>query len=147
MLKEFKEFAMKGNVLDMAIGVIIGGAFGKIVSSMVSDILMPPIGLLLNRVDFPSLFINLSGQPYPSLTAAKAAGVPTINYGVFLQTIFDFVIVAFVIFLLVKQVNRLKREPKTPPAARTAKDCPYCLSSIPSKATRCAHCTAELTAA
>ena len=140
MLKEFKEFAMKGNVLDMAIGVIIGGAFGKIVTSMVSDLLMPPIGLLLNRVDFPSLFINLSGQPYPSLAAAKAAGVPTINYGVFFQTIVDFVIVAFVIFLLVKQVNRLKREPE----ARNAKDCPYCLSSIPIKATRCAHCTAEL---
>ena len=147
MLKEFKEFAMKGNVLDMAIGVIIGGAFGKIVTSLVSDILMPPIGLLLNRVDFPSLFINLSGQPYPSLAAAKSAGIPTINYGVFLQAIFDFVIVAFVIFLLVKQVNRLKREPETPPAARTAKDCPYCLSSIPIKATRCAHCTAELKAA
>jgi large conductance mechanosensitive channel len=147
MLKEFKEFAMKGNVLDMAIGVIIGGAFGKIVSSMVSDILMPPIGLLLNRIDFSSLFINLSGQPYPSLAAAKAAGIPTVNYGVFLQTIFDFVIVAFVIFLLVKQVNRLKREPETPPAAQTAKDCPYCLSSIPVKATRCAHCTSELKAA
>ena len=147
MFKEFKEFAMKGNVLDMAIGVIIGAAFGKIVTSMVSDILMPPIGLLMGKVDFPSLFINLSGQPQPSLAAAKAAGTPTINYGVFLQAIFDFVIVAFVIFLLVKQVNRLKREPEAPPAAPTTKDCPHCLSSVPLKATRCAYCTSELKAA
>jgi large conductance mechanosensitive channel len=143
MLKEFKEFAMKGNVIDMAVGVIIGAAFGKIVSSMVSDILMPPIGLLLGKVDFSSLFISLSGQSFPSLTVAKASGAPTINYGVFFQTILDFVIVAFVIFLLVKQVNRLKREP----AAPTTKDCPYCLSSIPIKATRCAHCTSEQKAA
>jgi large conductance mechanosensitive channel len=107
MLKEFKEFAMKGNVLDMAIGVIIGGAFGKIVSSLVGDVLMPPIGLLMGKVDFSCLFINLSGTPQPSLAAAKAAGAPTINYGVFLQATFDFIIIAFVIFLLVKQVNRL----------------------------------------
>ncbi|HSE59965.1 MAG TPA: large-conductance mechanosensitive channel protein MscL [Nitrospiraceae bacterium] len=117
MLKEFKEFAMKGNVLDMAIGVIIGGAFGKIVSSLVGDVLMPPLGLLLGKVDFSSLFLNLSGQDYPSLTAAKAAGAPTLNYGVFLQTVFDFVIIAFVIFLLVKQVNRLKSAPPPAPAA------------------------------
>ena len=117
MLKEFKDFAMKGNVLDMAIGVIIGGAFGKIVSSLVSDVLMPPIGLLLGKVDFSSLFLNLSGTPQPSLTAAKAAGAPTLNYGVFLQATFDFIIIAFVIFVLVKQVNRFKREaPPTPPA-------------------------------
>ena len=147
MLKEFKEFAMKGNVLDMAIGVIIGGAFGKIVTSMVSDILMPPIGLLMGKVDFSSLFINLSGQAQPSLAAAKATGTPTINYGVFLQAIFDFVIVAFVIFLLVKQVNRLKREPEAPAAAPTTKDCPQCLSSIPLKAVKCAHCTSDLKAA
>ena len=147
MLKEFKEFAMRGNVLDMAIGIIIGAAFGKIITSFVSDVLMPPIGLLMGKVDFSSLFVSLSGQPYPSLTAAKAAGAPTINYGVFFQTIFDFVIVAFVIFLLVKQVNRLKREPAAPPAAPTTKDCPYCLSSIPIKATRCAHCTSEQKAA
>ncbi len=116
MLKEFKEFAMKGNVLDMAIGVIMGGAFGKIVSSMVSDVLMPPIGLLMNNVDFSSLFINLSKQDYPSLAAAKAAGAPTLNYGVFLQAVLDFLIVAFVIFLVVKQVNRLKKEaPPAPP--------------------------------
>ena len=117
MLKEFKEFAMKGNVLDMAIGVIMGGAFGKIVSSLVSDVLMPPIGLLTGGVDFSSLFLNLSGTPQASLIAAKAAGAPTINYGVFLQATFDFIIIAFVIFLLVKQMNRFKKEaPPAPPA-------------------------------
>ena len=142
MLKEFKDFAMKGNVLDMAIGVIIGGAFGKIVSSLVSDVLMPPIGLLLGGVDFSSLFLNLSGTPQPSLTAAKAAGAPTINYGVFLQATFDFIIVAFVIFLLVKQVNRLKKP--APVAVPTTKDCPQCLSAIPIKATKCAHCTSNV---
>lgn len=114
MLKNFKEFSMKGNVLDMAIGVIIGGAFGKIVTSLVSDVLMPPLGLLMGKVDFSSLFINLSGSPQPSLTAAKAAGAPTVNYGVFLQTVFDFTIIAFVIFMLVKQINRFKKE--APPA-------------------------------
>lgn len=139
MLKEFKEFAMRGNVLDMAIGVIIGGAFGKIVSSLVSDVLMPPIGLLMGKVDFSSLFLNLSGTPQPSLAAAKAAGAPTINYGVFLQTVFDFIIIAFVIFMLVKQINRLKKP--EPAAAPTTKDCPHCLSTIPLKATKCAHCT------
>jgi len=142
MLKEFKDFAMKGNVLDMAIGVIIGGAFGKIVSSLVSDVLMPPIGLLLGKVDFSSLFINLSGTPQPSLTAAKAAGAPTINYGVFLQATFDFIIIAFVIFLLVKQVNRLKKP--EPAAVPTTKDCPHCFSTIPIKATKCAHCTSNV---
>lgn len=120
MLKEFKDFAMKGNVLDMAIGVIIGGAFGKIVSSLVSDVLMPPIGLLLGKVDFSSLFLNLSGTSQPSLAAAKAAGAPTLNYGVFLQATFDFIIIAFVIFVLVKQVNRLKREGPPPPPAPPA---------------------------
>ncbi len=120
MLKEFREFAMKGNVLDMAIGVIIGGAFGKIVSSLVSDVLMPPIGLLLGGVDFTDLFINLSGTAQPSLVAAKAAGAPTLNYGVFLQSVFDFIIIAFVIFMLVKQVNRFKKEaPPAPPAGPT----------------------------
>ena len=142
MLKEFKDFAMKGNVVDMAIGVIIGGAFGKIVSSLVSDLLMPPLGLLMGKVDFSSLFINLSGTPQPSLTAAKAAGAPTINYGVFLQATFDFIIIAFVIFLLVKQVNRLKKP--EPTAAPTTKDCPHCLSAIPIKATKCAHCTSNV---
>jgi large conductance mechanosensitive channel len=115
MLKEFKDFAMKGNVLDMAIGVIIGGAFGKIVSSLVSDVLMPPIGLLLGGVDCTGLFLNLSGTPQPSLAAAKAAGAPTLNYGVFLQTVFDFIIIAFVIFMFIKQFNRFKRE--APPAS------------------------------
>src|SRR5438093_10356837 len=120
MLKEFKDFAMKGNVLDMAIGVIIGGAFGKIVSSLVSDVLMPPIGLLLGKVDFSSLFLNMSGTPQPSLAAAKAAGAPTLNYGVFLQSVFDFIIIAFVIFMLVKQVNRFKNDaPPAPPAGPT----------------------------
>lgn len=142
MLKEFKDFAMKGNVLDMAIGVIIGGAFGKIVSSLVSDVLMPPLGLLMGKVDFSSLFVNLSGTPQPSLTAAKAAGAPTINYGVFLQATFDFIIIAFVIFLLVKQVNRLKKP--APAAAPTTKDCQHCLSAIPIKATKCAHCTSNV---
>ena len=142
MLKEFKDFAMRGNVLDMSIGVIIGGAFGKIVSSLVSDVLMPPLGLLMGKVDFSSLFINLSGTPQPSLTAAKAAGAPTINYGVFLQATFDFIIIAFVIFLLVKQVNRLKKPEPTP--APMTKDCPHCLSAIPIKATKCAHCTSNV---
>jgi len=120
MLKEFRDFAMRGNVLDMAIGVIIGGAFGKIVSSLVSDVLMPPIGLLMGKVDFSSLFINLSRTPQPSLAAAKAAGTPTLNYGVFLQSVFDFIIIAFVIFILVKQVNRFKKEaPPAPPAGPT----------------------------
>ncbi len=141
MLKEFKEFAMRGNVLDMAIGIIIGAAFGKIVSSVVNDILMPPIGLLLGKVDFSSLFINLSGQSYPSLAAAKAAGAATMNIGVFINTVIDFIIVAFVIFLVVKQINRFQRQPETAP---TTKACPYCLSTIPIKATRCAHCTSEL---
>lgn len=142
MLKEFKEFAMRGNVLDMAIGVIIGGAFGKIISSLVSDVLMPPLGLLLGKVDFSSLFINLSGTPQPSLVAAKAAGAPTLNYGVFLQSVFDFIIIAFVIFILVKQVNRFKAAPPAGPA--TTKDCPHCLSVIPIKATKCAHCTSNV---
>jgi large conductance mechanosensitive channel len=143
MLKEFREFAMRGNVVDMAIGIILGGAFGKIVSSMVSDVLMPPIGMLLGKVDFSSLFINLSGRPYPSLAAAKAAGAPTINYGVFLQTILDFVIIAFVIFLIVRQINAMSAKP-APPAPPSTKTCPYCLSEVPLKARRCAYCTSEI---
>ena len=142
MLKEFKKFALQGNVLDMAIGIIIGAAFGKIVSSLVADILMPPIGLLVGKIDFSSLFLNLSGQDYASLAAAKAAGAPTINYGVFLNNILDFVIVAFVIFLLVRQFNRLKA--KEAPAAPTTRDCPRCLSAVPLKATRCAFCTSDM---
>lgn len=144
MLKEFKEFIMRGNVLDMAIGIIIGGAFGKIITSLVNDILMPPIGVLLGGVDFANLFINLSGKPYASLADAQAAGAATINYGLFLNTIIDFVIVAFAIFLLIRAVNRMRREQETPPAAPTTKECPYCLSTIPIKATRCANCTSQL---
>ena len=147
MLKEFKEFAMRGNVLDMAIGIIIGAAFGKIITSVVNDILMPPIGLLLGKVDFSNLFINLSGQPYNTLAEAKAAGAATINYGLFLNTVIDFLIVAFVIFMLIKQVNRMNRQPEAPPAKPTTKECLYCLSAIPIKAMRCPHCTSELKAA
>jgi large conductance mechanosensitive channel len=143
VLQEFKKFALQGNVLDMAIGIIIGAAFGKIVSSLVTDVLMPPIGLLVGKIDFSTLFINLSGQSYATLTEAKAAGAPTINYGLFLNNIFDFLIVAFVIFLLVKQINRLKRK-EAPTAAPATADCPRCLSSVPLKATRCAFCTSDL---
>jgi large conductance mechanosensitive channel len=145
MLKEFKEFAMRGNVMDMAVGIIIGAAFGKIISSAVNDILMPPIGLLLGNVDFSNLFVSLSGQHFESLAKAKEAGAATINYGLFLNTILDFVIVAFVIFLLIRQMNRLKKE--APPALPNTKDCPYCMSSIPIKATRCLYCTSEVKAA
>ena len=144
MLKEFKEFAMRGNVLDMAIGIIIGAAFGKIITSLVSDVIMPPIGLLLGKLDFSNLYINLSGQPYASLVAAKAAGASTINYGLFINTVIDFIIVAFVIFLLIRQVNKLKRQPEVAVAVPTTKECPYCLSAIPVKAVRCPHCTSEL---
>ena len=142
MFKEFKEFAMRGNVLDMAVGIIIGAAFGRIITSLVNDVIMPPIGLLLGKVDFSSLFINLSGTPYASLADARKAGAAVIGYGAFLNTILDFVVVAFVIFLLIRQVNKMKREPA--PAAATTKECPYCLSVIPLKATRCGHCTAQL---
>jgi len=144
MFKEFKEFAMRGNVLDMAIGIIIGAAFGKIVSSFVADVLMPPIGLLLGKVDFSNLFINLSGQTFPSVEAAKAAGAATLNYDMFLNTVIDFLIVAFAIFLLIKQVNRLMPKKAEAPAAPTTKECPRCLSQIPIKATRCAHCTSDI---
>jgi large conductance mechanosensitive channel len=144
MLKEFKAFAMRGPVLDLAIGVIIGAAFGKIVSSLVSDVLMPPLGLVLGRVDFTNLFISLTGQSFPSLAAAKEAGAPTVNYGVFVNTIIEFLIVAFVLFLVVRQVNRMRGPAEAPPATR---DCPMCLSAVPLKARRCAHCTSELTPA
>jgi large conductance mechanosensitive channel len=142
MLKEFKEFAMKGNVLDMAVGIVIGAAFGKIVSSFVDDVMMPPIGRLVGHVDFSNMFIPLNGQHYDTLAAAKAAGAATLNYGLFLNTMINFLIVAFAVFLLVKQVNRMKRAPA--PSAPTTKECPMCLSTIPLKATKCAHCTAEL---
>lgn len=147
MFKEFKEFALQGNVLDLAIGVILGAAFGKIVSSFVNDILMPPVGLLVGNVDFSNLFINLSRQHYNTLADAQAAGAATINYGLFINTVLDFVIVAFVIFLLVRQVNRMRRkEEEAPLAEPTTKECPYCLSTIPLKAIRCPNCTSELQA-
>jgi large conductance mechanosensitive channel len=142
MLREFKEFALRGNVLDMAIGIVIGVAFGKIIASLVDDIIMPPIGLALGNVDFANLFINLSGKDYPSVAAAKAAGAATINYGIFFNTILNFLIIAFVLFLIIRQVNAMQT-PKEAPVAVT-KECPLCLSAIPVKATRCAHCTAEL---
>jgi large conductance mechanosensitive channel len=145
MMKEFKEFAMRGNVLDMAIGIVIGAAFGQIVTSFVQDVLMPPIGRLLGHVDFSNLFLNLSGTHYPSIAAAKAAGAATLNYGLFLNTVVNFLIVAFAVFLLVRQVNRLA--PKPAPAPATTRDCPYCLIAIPAKATKCGHCTSELRAA
>jgi large conductance mechanosensitive channel len=150
MLKEFKEFVLRGNVVDMAVGIIIGAAFGAIVTSLVDNIIMPPIGLLLGGVDFANFFILLKGgsppAPYASLADAQAAGAVTVNYGVFINTIISFLIIAFVMFLLIRSINRLKRKEEAPPAEPTTKECPYCLSTIPIKATRCAHCTSELTA-
>jgi len=148
MLKEFREFAMRGNVVDMAVGIIIGAAFGKIVNSLVADVIMPPIGLLLGNVDFTELYLNLSGGDYASLAAAKEAGAATVNVGVFVNTVLDFVIIAFAVFLLIRTVNRLKRkEEMAAPPAPTTRPCPYCLSAVPLAATRCPHCTSELTAA
>jgi large conductance mechanosensitive channel len=144
MLKEFKEFAMRGNVMDMAVGIVIGGAFGKIISSFVGDVLMPPIGMLLGGLDFSNLYVSLSGTTFDSLTKAKEAGAPTLNYGVFLNTVIDFLIVALAIFMVVKGMNRLKRQQEAPPPVPTTKDCPLCLSAIPIRATRCAHCTADV---
>jgi large conductance mechanosensitive channel len=144
MLKEFKEFAMRGSVLDMAVGIIIGAAFGKIVTSFVGDVLMPPVGAILGKVDFSNLFLNLSGKSYATIAEAKAAGAATLNYGMFINTVIDFLIVAFVIFLLVRQVNRWKTPPPAP--VPVTKDCPYCYSAIPIKATRCPNCTSELRA-
>jgi large conductance mechanosensitive channel len=144
MWKEFKEFVMRGNVVDLAIAVVIGAAFGQIVTSFVNDIIMPPLGLVLGKVNFSDLFISLNGTAYASLADAKAAGAATINYGVFINTIIDFIIVALVIFFIVKGINQLKRQPAPAPAAPTTKDCPYCFSAIPIPATRCPHCTSEL---
>jgi len=144
MFKEFKAFAMRGNVLDLAVGVIIGAAFGKIVTSFVSDVLMPPIGLLVGKVDFSNLFVDLSRQGHASIAAAKAAGAATLNYGLFINNIIDFLIVAFAVFLLVRQVNRFDKKPETAPAAPTTKDCPFCLSTIPLKASKCSQCTSQL---
>ena len=148
MLKEFKEFAMRGNVVDMAVGIIIGAAFGTIVKSVVDDVIMPPIGLLLGNVDFSDLFITLkqgaAAGPYATLELAKKAGAVTLNYGAFLNTVISFLIVAFSVFLLVKGMNKLKRQQEAPPPAPTTKECPHCLSTIPIKATKCAHCTSNL---
>jgi large conductance mechanosensitive channel len=144
MLKEFKEFAIRGNAVDLAIAVIIGAAFGAVVNSVVNDILMPPIGKLLGGVDFSDLFVVLGGGTYPSLKAAKDAGAATVNYGLFINTLINFLIVAFVLFMVVKAMNRLKREQPVPAAAPTAKECPFCATTIPLKATRCPNCTGNL---
>lgn len=146
LLSEFRQFAARGNVIDLAVGVIIGGAFGKIVTSIVNDIIMPPFGVITGKVDFKNLYINLSGTEYPSLDAAKAAGAATINYGAFINVIIEFLIVAFALFMLIKQINNLqkfgkKEEEKKDP---TEKDCPFCFTHISIKATRCPHCTSEL---
>jgi large conductance mechanosensitive channel len=148
MLKDFKEFAMRGNVVDMAVGIIIGAAFGTIVKSFVDDVIMPPIGLLLGNVDFSNLFITLKQGatlgPYLTLADAKKAGAVALSYGAFINTIISFIIVAFSVFFLVKGMNKLKRQQEAPPAEPTTKECPHCLSTIPIKATRCAHCTSNL---
>ena len=148
MLKEFKEFAMRGNVVDMAVGIIIGAAFGTIVKSLVDEVIMPPIGLLLGNVDFTDLFITLkegaTAGPYLTLAAAKEAGAVTLGYGAFLNTVISFVIVAFSVFLLIKGMNSLKRKEEAPPAEPTTKECPFCFTEIPIKATKCPHCTSAL---
>ena len=148
MLQEFKEFAMRGNVVDMAVGVIIGGAFGTIAKSLVADVLMPPIGLLLGGVDFSDLFVTLkegsAAGPYQALADAQAAGAVTVNYGVFLNSVISFLIVAVAVFLLIKAINQMKREKEAPPAEPTTKECQFCQMTIPIKANRCGHCTSEL---
>ncbi|MDA8432434.1 MAG: large-conductance mechanosensitive channel protein MscL [Nitrospiraceae bacterium] len=148
MFKEFKEFAVKGNAVDMAVGIVIGAAFGSIVSSLVKDVIMPPIGLLLGNVDFANLFVVLKqgtvAGPYATLAEAKKAGAVSIDYGIFLNTVISFLIVTFSVFLLVRGINRMRREEPPPPPPATTKECPYCLSVIPVKATRCGHCTSDL---
>ncbi len=148
MFKEFREFAMKGSVIDMAVGIIIGAAFGTIVNSLVQDVIMPPIGLLLGNVDFTNIFAVLKegkvAGPYASVAAAKAAGAVTINFGVFVNTIISFILIAFAVFLLVRTINRLRRQEVAPAPVPTTKECTYCFSTIPIKATRCPHCTSEL---
>lgn len=146
MGREFREFIARGNVFDLAVGIVIGAAFVSIVDSFVKDILMPPIGRVTGGVDFASLFINLSGQEYATLAAAQEAGAPTINYGLFLNNVISFLIVAFAVFLFVKQYNRLRQQPESVPAAPTDRECPYCRFTIPLGATRCAHCTSQLSA-
>jgi large conductance mechanosensitive channel len=144
MLKEFKEFALRGNMLDLAVGVILGAAFGKIITSLVNDVIMPPLGLVIGGVDFTNIFIDLSGRHSPTLADAKAAGAATINIGMFLNATLDFLIVAFVVFLMIRQINRLARKPAAPDETPAARECPYCMSMIPARASRCAHCTSEL---
>lgn len=146
MLKEFKEFAMRGNVVDLAVGLVVGAAFAKIVSSFTSDLLMPPLGLLMGRVDFSNLFVPLDGHHYASLDLARRAGAATINYGVFLNTIIDFLIIAFAVFLVVRAMNRLTAR-KEAPAAPTTRECPRCISQIPIRANRCPNCTSDIQAA
>jgi large conductance mechanosensitive channel len=142
MWKEFKEFISRGSVIDLAIGIVIGAAFGRVVTSFVNDIVMPPIGMLLGGLNFQDMFISLNGKTYPSLAVAQAAGAPTINYGVFINAVLDFVIVAFVLFLIIRAVNRMRRQPA--PAAPTEKNCPFCKTTIPLQASRCPHCTSQL---
>ena len=144
VLQEFREFALRGSMMDMAIGIIMGVAFSKIVNSLVDDIIMPPIGLLLGHTNAPDLFVSLNRQHYPSLTAARAVGAPTLNYGLFLNNIFNFLLVAFAVFMLVRQINRLRRLLAEAPAMPTTKPCPFCFTEIPLKATRCSACTAEV---
>jgi len=143
MFKEFKAFAMRGNVVDMAVGIIIGATFGKIITSLVNDVIMPPIGLLLGRINFANLFVNISGKEYATLAEAKAAGAATINYGMFINTVIDFIIVALVIFLIIRSINRMKKP--APVAEPTTKECPFCYTQISIKATRCPNCTSQLT--
>jgi len=147
MFKEFKEFAMRGNVLDMAVGIVIGAAFGKIIASFVEDVLMPPLGLLVGKVDFSNLFVNLSGKSFETIAAAKSAGVPTLNYGLFLNTCINFLIIAFAVFLLVRAVNQMKRAEKPAAPAPPTKPCPQCLMDVPLAAKKCGHCTSALSAA
>ena len=144
MLRDFRAFIMRGNVLDLAVAFIVGGAFGQITSSLVNDIIMPPIGLILGKVNFSSLYLNLSGKPYSSLADAKAAGAATINYGAFINTVVDFIIIAFVMFLLIRLVSRLEPRKKEEPPTPSTKECPYCKSTIPIKAVKCAFCTSQL---
>ncbi|WP_103105610.1 large conductance mechanosensitive channel protein MscL [Brevibacillus reuszeri] len=144
MLKEFKEFALKGNVMDLAVGVVIGAAFGKIVTSLVNDIITPLIGLLLGKVDFTNLYISLNGEHFNTLEEARKSGVATLNYGLFLNSVIDFIIIAFSIFIVIKQLNRFKRKQEVVKAPETTKECPHCITSIPIKATRCPNCTSML---
>ena len=144
MFKEFREFVQKGNVMDLAVGFVMGAAFGKIVTSLINDVIMPPIGLLLGKVDFSNLYINLSSRVFESLAEAKKAGAATINYGAFLNTLLEFLVIALAIFAMVKWINALRRKPALAPAVPTTKDCPFCFTAIPIKAVRCPHCTSEL---